>query len=35
MQSVLFGTSVYISALRMGDDAALGLRWIPELPPYG
>jgi|SRR5208282_3848026 len=26
MQPVLFDTSIYITALRMGDDAALGLR---------
>src|SRR5262249_51816955 len=28
MQPVLFDTSIYISALRMGDDASLGLRRI-------
>jgi predicted nucleic acid-binding protein len=28
MQSVLFDTSIYITALRMGDDTALGLRRI-------
>jgi predicted nucleic acid-binding protein len=28
MQPVLFDTSIYITALRMGDDAALGLRRI-------
>jgi predicted nucleic acid-binding protein len=28
MQSVLFDTSIYITALRIGDDAALGLRRI-------
>ena len=28
MQPVLFDTSVYITALRMRDDAALGLRRI-------
>ncbi len=26
MQAVLFDTSIYITALRLGDDAALGLR---------
>ena len=28
MQPVLFDTSIYITALRMGDDAGLGLRRI-------
>jgi|SRR5690242_21777850 len=28
MQPVLFDTSIYITALRLGDDAALGLRRI-------
>ena len=28
MQPLLFDTSIYITALRMGDDAALGLRRI-------
>ena len=28
MQPVLFDTSIYITALRMGDDAALGFRRI-------
>src|SRR5437016_13927362 len=28
MQPVLFDTAIYITALRMGDDAALGLRRI-------
>lgn len=28
MQPVLFDTSIYITALRMGDDASLGLRRI-------
>jgi len=28
MQPVLFDTSIYITALRIGDDAALGLRRI-------
>jgi predicted nucleic acid-binding protein len=28
MRPVLFDTSIYITALRMGDDAALGLRRI-------
>jgi predicted nucleic acid-binding protein len=28
MQPVLFDTSIYITALRMGDDAALGVRRI-------
>ena len=28
MQPVLFDTSIYITALRRGDDAALGLRRI-------
>jgi predicted nucleic acid-binding protein len=28
MPAVLFDTSIYITALRMGDDAALGLRRI-------
>ena len=33
MQPVLFDTSIYITALRMEDDAALGLRRIAGGPP--
>ncbi len=35
MQPVLFDTSIYITALRMGEDAALGLRQIAVGAPYG
>ena len=33
MQPVLFDTSVYITTLRLGDDAALGLRRIAAGAP--
>lgn len=33
MQPVLFDTSIYITALRLGDDAALGLRRIAASAP--
>lgn len=33
MQPVLFDTSIYITALRLGDDAALGLRRIAAGAP--